>query len=77
MCKMKKMITELSETATFTRMEYVLLAVTCFLGGIVIGMLCSPRKDVKIMSENGSYNSDNKTGAVENGRRKCMQKSNE
>lgn len=70
MCKMKKMITELSETATLTKMEYVLLAATCFLAGIVIGMFCSPRKNIKFASENGSYNSDNKTGAVENGRRK-------
>ncbi|MCI8326892.1 MAG: hypothetical protein HFI37_03850 [Lachnospiraceae bacterium] len=56
MCKIKNFMEELTEMTTMTKKEYFLTVTTCLLGGIVLGMLCSPRKYVKIGSENGSNN---------------------
>lgn len=83
MKKMNEFMTELTETATMTtnmtKKEYFLTISTCLLGGIVIGMLCSPRKYTKIGCENGSNNSNNEVRSTDNltgGGRKDAKKKN-
>lgn len=46
----------LQEIVTVSRREYLLVTVACVLGGIVFGLLFSPRKYVMIGSCNGSNN---------------------
>lgn len=60
MNKMKEFASDLTEITTMTKKEYFLTITTCLLGGIVIGMLCSPKKYTKIGCENGSNNRNNK-----------------
>lgn len=60
MCKMKEFFTGLTETTEMSKKEFVLTITTCLLGGMVIGMFCSPRKYTKIGCENGSNNRNNK-----------------
>ncbi len=48
----------LSDIVTVSRREYLLVTVACLLGGIVFGLLFSPRKYVMIGSCNGSNNGD-------------------
>ena len=63
--------TSLSETKVITKKEFLFVVAICVLGGIVVGMLTSPRKNVTIGSNNGnnngSYNQDtnnNNSGSV-------------
>ena len=49
----------LSETKTMTKKEWILTMAVFALGGIVIGMLISPRKNVTIGSNNGNNNGSN------------------
>lgn len=49
----------LTETKTMTKKEFLLITAVCVLGGLVVGMLVSPRKQVAIGSHNGSNNQDN------------------
>lgn len=63
--------TSLTETKVMTKKEFLLVVTICVLGGIVVGMLTSPRKSITIGSNNGnnngSYNQDtnnNNTGSV-------------
>lgn len=72
MKQMNEFMTELTETTTMTKKEYFLTITTCLLGGLVIGMLCSPRKYTKIGCENGSNNRNNK---VSNDQKKGQKKS--
>jgi len=44
----------MEETTTMSKREFWLVAAVCVLGGIVLGMLCSPRKSVVIGSNNGN-----------------------
>ena len=48
----------LKEAVTVSRKEYLLVTVVCVLGGVVFGLLFSPRKYVMIGSCNGSNNGD-------------------
>ena len=61
----------LTEEKTISKKEWLLVLAVCVLGGIVLGMLLSPRKNITIGSNNGnnngSYNQDNNknnSGAV-------------
>lgn len=57
----------LTEEKTMTKKELLLTMAVCVLGGLVVGMLTSPRKHVNIGSNNGSNNQDNNnnnTGSV-------------
>ena len=49
----------LTEQKTMTKKEFLLIVAVCVLGGLVVGMLTSPRKQVTIGSHNGSNNQDN------------------
>jgi len=51
----------LTEEKTMSKREWLLVLAVCVLGGIVFGMLFSPRKNVTIGSNNGN-NSGNYTG---------------
>jgi len=69
--KWKIFKTSLTETKVMTKKEFLLVVTVCVLGGIVVGMLTSPRKNVTIGSNNGnnngSYNQDtnnNNSGSV-------------
>ncbi len=48
--------TSLTETTSMSKKEFVLTAAVCILGGIVFGMLFSPRKSMMIGSNNGNNN---------------------
>lgn len=74
MCKLKKFVKTLTEETTMSKKEYVLTMTTCLLGGLVIGMLCSPRKYTKIGCENGSNNSNNRVSNDEAKRQKDCKK---
>lgn len=74
MCKLKKFVETLTEETTMNKKEYVLTMTTCLLGGLVIGMLCSPRKYTKIGCENGSNNSNNRVSNDEANRQKDCKK---
>lgn len=65
-CKGKEFFASLSEETTMSRKEYVLTITTCLLGGMVIGMFCSPKKFTKIGCGNGSNNSNNRVSNDEN-----------
>lgn len=56
MKEMKEFVRGLSETTTITKRELLLVTAVCGLGGLVLGMLCSPKKKVMIGSHNGCYN---------------------
>lgn len=63
MKKIKEFLNTLSETTTVTKKEYLLVVTVATLLGMVIGMLCSPRKNMKIGSDNGNnYDSNNCEG---------------
>ena len=74
MCKLKKFVETLTEETTMSKKEYVLTMTTCLLGGLVIGMLCSPRKYTKIGCENGRNNSNNRVSNDEAKRQKDCKK---
>ncbi len=46
----------LTDTETMSKKEFLLTMAVCILGGIVFGMLFSPRKSTVIGSHNGSHN---------------------
>ena len=48
--------TSLAETKVMTKKEFLLVVAICVLGGLVVGMLTSPRKNVTIGSNNGNNN---------------------
>lgn len=56
MCRIKEFLNGLSETTTLTKRELVLIALVCSFGGMVLGMLCSPKKRTMIGSHNGNNN---------------------
>ena len=46
----------LSDVTAMTKREYLLTLAVCILGGIVFGMLFSPRKQITIGCNNGNNN---------------------
>lgn len=65
MPKLKSFWASLDESAIVNKRELVLGLSTCFLSGVVIGMLCSPRKQMTIGSHNGCYNASSLNSAPE------------
>ncbi len=49
----------LQETKSMTKKEFLLITSVCILGGMVVGMLISPRKSMVIGSHNGNNNGSN------------------
>lgn len=49
----------LTETMSMSRREFLLTAAAGFLGGMVLGMMISPRKYTMIGSKNGNNSGDN------------------
>lgn len=45
--KFKKVLEGMSETVTVTKLDGVLLITVSALAGIILGMLCSPRKNAR------------------------------
>lgn len=52
----------LTETTSISKREFLLTIAVCILGGIVFGLLFSPRKNTMIGSNNGN-NSGNNSGS--------------
>ena len=48
-----------------SKREFWLIAAVCLLGGIVLGMLCSPKKSLVIGSNNGNNSGNYGNGAPE------------
>ena len=48
MKKLKEFWKTLPETVTVTRLDGILIVTICALAGVIIGMLCSPRKTISI-----------------------------
>ncbi|MBD5552602.1 MAG: hypothetical protein HDQ96_15785 [Lachnospiraceae bacterium] len=57
----------LTETTTVSKREFLLTAAVCILGGIVLGILFSPRKYVMIGSQNGNNSANNNENGSRNG----------
>lgn len=57
--KLRAFRESLTETTIMTKREFVLITAVCILGGIVFGMLFSPKKNVMIGSKNGNNNCNN------------------
>lgn len=55
MKKIREWMDRLPETVTVTWREGMLAMLVCLLAGIIVGMICSPRKNVMIGSHNGNY----------------------
>lgn len=52
----------LAETTSMSKREFLLTIAVCILGGIVFGLMFSPRKNTMIGSNNGN-NSGNNSGS--------------
>lgn len=52
--KFKKVLEGMSETVTVTKLDGVLLIAVSALAGIILGMLCSPRKNARYGCNNGN-----------------------
>lgn len=52
----------LTETTVMTKKEFLLITAVCILGGIVFGMMFSPRKNVMIGSKNGNGSNNSGNG---------------
>ena len=48
MKKLKEFWKTMPETVTVTRLDGLLIVTICALAGVIIGMLCSPRKVISI-----------------------------
>ena len=48
MKKLKELWKTMPETVTVTRLDGILIVTICALAGVIIGMLCSPRKVISI-----------------------------
>lgn len=53
----------LTETTSMSKKEFLLTIAVCILGGIVFGLLFSPRKHTMIASNNGNNNGNGNTNA--------------
>ena len=65
--KLKLFKESLTETTTVSKREFLLTAAVCILGGIVLGILFSPRKYVMIGSQNGNNSANNNENGSRNG----------
>lgn len=54
--------TSLTDVTSMTKKEFLLTITVCILGGIVFGLLFSPRKTMVIGSNNGNNNRGNLSG---------------
>ena len=63
----------LTETTFMSKREFLLTIAVCILGGIVFGLLFSPRKNTMIASNNGNNNGNNN----ENGSRNAAKQEDE
>lgn len=52
--KWKEWTKTLSDPQIMSKREFLLTIAVCVLGGIVFGMLCSPKKSIVIGSNNGN-----------------------
>ena len=57
--KWKEWTESLSDSQIMSKREFLLTIVVCVLGGIVFGMLCSPKKSIVIGSNNGNNSGNN------------------
>lgn len=55
----------MEENVIMSKREFWLIAAVCMLGGIVFGMLCSPKKSLVIGSNNGNNSGNYGNGAPE------------
>lgn len=53
----------LTETTSMSKKEFLLTIAVCILGGIVFGLLFSPRKHTMIASNNGNNNGNGSANA--------------
>lgn len=53
----------LTETTSMSKREFLLTIAVCILGGIVFGLLFSPRKHTMIASNNGNNNGNGSANA--------------
>lgn len=53
----------LTETTSMSKREFLLTMAVCILGGIVFGLLFSPRKHTMIASNNGNNNGNGSANA--------------
>ncbi len=58
-------VASLDETTVMSKRSFLLTTLTCLLGGLVLGMLFSPRKTVVIGSNNGNDNVTTYGGELE------------
>ena len=63
----------LTETTFMSKREFLLTIAVCILGGIVFGLMFSPRRQFMIASNNGNNNGNNN----ENGSRNTAQEDEE
>lgn len=70
MKKMKEFWKTLPETVTVTRLDGVLIVTISALVGVIIGMLCSPRKTISIGCGNEA-NEFNGTGDLDDQAEEC------
>lgn len=52
--KWKQTLEKLSETVTVTKLDGILIVTIGTLAGMILGMLCSPRKNAKYGCDNGN-----------------------
>ncbi len=60
--KWEEFKTSLTDVTSMTKKEFLLTITVCILGGIVFGLLFSPRKSTVIGSNNGNNNRRNLSG---------------
>lgn len=68
----------LTETVSVSRREFLLTTAAGFLGGMVLGMLFSPRKYTMVGCQNGNSSCNNNENDTENerqtdGKEKCRE----
>lgn len=54
MCKIKEFFSDMSEMITVSKMDGVLIVTVGVLAGVIVGMLCSPRKNSRFGCGNGT-----------------------
>ena len=59
MKKIKEFWATLPENITVTRLDGILIAAICTLAGVIVGMLCSPRKELTVGCGNGCTTNHN------------------
>lgn len=67
MKKFKKFYQSLPEPVTISKREGALIVTVSILAGVIVGMLCSPRKNIKAGCGNGNYSANYWGKEEENG----------